>query len=166
MKPIRMIFLGLVALSLNACTADDVLYCRSMGVEGTSEQGNCMQYYHAQQGAFDADRSICAREADETYPPHLYDYGGYAHTTIGSGWGGPFGGPRGGFYGGQAIRIEPDFQRNAELDRLRMRIIAPCMRARGWVSGTSWQDGRLPVQPRKQPRVSKPQASEQLPWLR
>lgn len=166
MKQTKLLPLAFLAIFLSACAADDVLYCRNLGVEGTSEHGKCMSYYHQQEAAFAADRRACSVDADEVYPPHLYDFGGYAQTSIGSGWGGPFGGPRGGFYGGQSIRIEPDRRHNAELDRLRMRIIEPCMQQRGWVSGSSWQAGRQAMKPQKQPRVSKPQASEQLPWLR
>ena len=166
MKYTKCLFAGLLALVLSSCTAQDVLYCRRMGVEGTDEQGKCMQYYHQQTKAFWADRDVCAFEADEVYPPHLYDYGGYLQTSMGTGWVGPFDGPRGGFYGGQSIRIEPDYRRNAELDRLRMRIIEPCMRQRGWVSGSDWQAGRQQVVPQKQQRPQKPQAVESLPWLR
>ena len=158
----KLVLGGFLLLVLNACTADDVLYCRQMGVEGTTEHGKCMSYYHEQEAAFDADRHMCAREADETYPPHLYDYGSYA--SVGAGWGGPFTGPRGGFYGGQSIRIEPDYRRNAELDRLRMRIIEPCMQQRGWVSGATWQAGRQAVKPPKRSRTPKAEPIEMLPW--
>ncbi len=164
MKKNKLIPLGFLAVFLSACASDDVLYCRNLGVEGTSEYANCISYYQQQEAAFAADRRACAVDADEVYPPHLYDYGGYAHTTIGSGWGGPFGGPRGGFYGGQSIRIEPDYRHNAELDRLRMRIIEPCMQQRGWVSGATWQAGRQAVKPQKRSRTPKAEPVEMLPW--
>jgi hypothetical protein len=163
MKKSKLLAFGFLLAALGACTAKDVLYCRNQGVEGTSEQGKCMSYYQQQEGLFSADRSVCAADADEVYPPYLYDYGGYAHTTMGTGWGGHHGG---GFYGGQSIRIEPDFRRNSEIDRLRMRIIEPCMQAKGWVSGRTWQAGRQAVKPRKQPRTTKPQPVESLPWAR
>ena len=85
------------------------------------------------------------------------------HFLLGTGWGGH----HGGFYGGQSMRIEPDYRRNNELDRLRMRIIEPCMQARGWVSGSNWQAGRQAVRAKNQPRTrNKPQPVESLPWAR
>jgi hypothetical protein len=147
--------LTLVSLLLvMGCTPANVQYCRSFGVEATAEYDKCLAYYADQQAAFGASRSACELEADTVYPPTLYDYGGYAHTTFGTGFGGRY-------YGGQTIRVEPDFRKNAEVDRLRMRIIEPCMQAKGWNSGSSWQAGRHAVTPAK--RVQK--TSAKLPWL-
>jgi len=163
MKQSKLFSVGFLLLALSACTAQDVLYCRNQGVEGTSEHSKCMHYYQQQEALFSADRSVCSVDANEVYPAHLYDYGGYARTTLGTGWGGH----HGGFYGGQSIRIEPDYRRNNELDRLRMRKIEPCMQQRGWVSGSNWQAGRQAVRPKKQQRTrSKPQPVESLPWAR
>lgn len=129
---------GLTLLALlSACTPADESYCASFGVQGTSEYGRCLDYYHAQQKAFDTDRSICESAADETYPPTLYDRGGYAPVT-GSFWAGHY-------YPGGMVQVQPDYYRNAEVDRLRMRIIAPCMTARGWNSPNSWQAGQHPI---------------------
>lgn len=145
-------------LLLAACAPEpDLAYCRSFGVENTPEFSKCMTYYHSQQAAFSADRAVCDAQADETYPPSLYDYGGYAHTVGGFGFGGRY-------YGGQTIRIDPDYHKNAELDRLRQRIIEPCMQARGWVSGSSWQAGRQA--PSKSRASSKPASAGSLPWLK
>lgn len=159
----KIIACGYLAIfgSLAGCSAQgDVLYCRNLGVEGTAEQGNCMAYYHQQEAVFATDRDVCMVEADKIYPPSLYDFGGYAYTSMGTGWGGH----HGGFYGGHTIHIDPDFRRNAELDRLRMNIIEPCMQSRGWVSGRTWQAGRQPpLKPRSKPAKIE---SEALPWLR
>jgi hypothetical protein len=155
MKP-SFVALLLIGGLLSACTSREVQYCSGFGVEGTSEYGNCLDYYHRQEAAFGADRAVCDAEADKTYPASLYDYGGYTRTHGGIGYGGRW-------YGGHSIYIEPDYRRNRELDRLRMRIIEPCMQARGWNSGKTWQAGRRAVKPssRKSPAPS----GEKLPWL-
>lgn len=153
-----MVFLLCCGL-LAACTPADVQYCRDYGVEGTSEYGKCLDHFHAQQAAFEADREGCDLEADMTYPPSLYDYGGYARTHGGIGYDGHW-------YGGQTIHIDPDWRKNREIDRLRMRIIEPCMQAKGWVSGRSWQAGRQVVRPQKRPRKRSVPPAEKLPWLK
>jgi hypothetical protein len=154
-----VVSLSLIALvTLVGCTPADIKYCRDFGVEGTVEYGKCVDYYQAQTAAFSADRAVCSNEADATYPPSLYDFGHYA-TSVGG-----FGafGSRGGFYGGPSIRIEPDYRHNAQVDALRMRIIEPCMQAKGWNSGRSWQAGRHAVS--APPRKLHPQTNEVLPW--
>ena len=150
------ILIRIISLTfLAACTPPDVEYCRSFGVEGTAEYGKCLNHYQQQSAAFESDRDACEFAADATYPPTLYDRGHYAQTMGGFG-------PHGEFYGGQTISIEPDWQHNREVDRLRMRIIAPCMQARGWNSASDWQAGRHAVAPA--PRKAK--AAEKLPWQR
>lgn len=140
-------------LMLAGCGAPaDVDYCRAFGVEGTAEFGKCLGYYAQQEAAFGADRDACEIEADATYPPTLYDHGGYAHTM--GGWG-----PHGHWYGGQTIRIDPDWRHNREVDRLRTRIVEPCMQAKGWNSGRDWQAGRHAVKPTKTPSKA-----QKLPW--
>jgi hypothetical protein len=156
MKRYLPVIVGLLLLA--GCTSSQVEYCRGFGVEGTTEYGNCLSYYDQQSTLFSADRRVCELEADLTYPPSLYDYGGYGHSVGGFSYGGRY-------YGGSAIRIEPDFRRNAEIDRLRMRIIEPCMQAQGWKSGKSWQAGRQAVKPQKQPRKRTAPPAEILPWL-
>ncbi len=150
----KVIFGSLFALLLLvACTPADIQYCRSLGVEGTAEYGNCLSHYQQQSAAFAADRDACDFEADATYPRSLYDRGHYARTHGGFG-------PHGEFYGGHTIHIDPDWQHNREVDRLRMRIIAPCMQARGWNSANDWQAGRHAVS-----NISKkPMSSKKLPW--
>lgn len=146
--------LAVLLLALAGCgTPADVQYCRALGVEGTAEYGNCLGYAAQQQAAFDADRGACESEADATYPPTLYDHGGYGHSMGGFG-------PHGEYYGGQTIIIDPDWRHNREVDRLRMRIIAPCMQARGWNSASDWSAGRHVVTPAKK-AAAKPQ---KLPW--
>lgn len=138
-------------LALGGCAGDDVTYCRGFGVEGTTEFGKCIAYFHQQEGAFNADRNVCELEADGTYPQSLYDRGSYTTTA------GTFGSD-GKFYAGQTIHIDPDYQHNREVDRLRMRIIGPCMQARGWNSASDWQAGRHAVTSTPVP------ASAKLPW--
>ena len=165
---------GLLCVSLlamlAACTPADIAYCNKFGVAGTTEYSKCIDYYQQEEAAFNADHTVCSIEADETYPRTLYDRGGFAHVGIGSG----FGGGRyhgGGFgYGGGVVSVPPNYHHNAEVDRLRSRIITPCMQARGWNSPNSWQAGRSEVKPQKRRTgrsVPQPQApAEKLPWLK
>lgn len=162
--------LAIVALAtlLTACTPADIEYCSKFGVSGTAEYGKCLNYYQQQEAAFGADYSLCASEADVIYPTTLYDHGGFAQVGIGSGFGGRFHG--GGYgYGGGLISVPPNYQHNAEVDRLRARIITPCMQSRGWNSQTSWQAGRREVVPAKRqsnrPAPAPRAPSEKLPWL-
>ena len=140
---------GLLALA--SCTPGDVQYCNGFGVQGTPEFGKCVDYYHQQEGAFKADRDQCSLDADGVYPPSLYDYGHDEHIVGGYG---PYG-----WHGGTTVRVPPDYRHNAQVDALRMRIIEPCMQARGWNSGSSWQAGRHAVS--KGARSSPP---PKLPW--
>lgn len=159
-----------VLLLLAACTPADVSYCNKFGVTGTAEYNKCLNYFHQEAAEFNADHAVCSIEADETYPRTLYDRGGFAHVGIGSG----FGGGRyhgGGFgYGGGVVSVPPDYHHNAEVDRLRARIMTPCMQARGWNSPNSWQAGRHEVKAtkRRSGRISAPPIApaEKLPWLR
>lgn len=165
---------GFLLMLLAACTPADEQYCRSFGVDGTTEHRKCLEYYHHQQAAFDADRRICDAEADLTYPPTLYDrghteqvfQGGFGHGFGHHGYGrhGSWGGQH---YGFQTVFVGPDLARNAEVDRLRLRIVEPCMQARGWNSGTQWQAGRRPIAPTKRTAASSPRAAKAvtpLPW--
>lgn len=165
----RMIaLLGLVTL-LAACTPADQEYCNGFGVNGTAEYAKCMSYYHQQEAAFNADRAVCDTQADQTYPRSLYDYGRYQPTFYGGrGFGAwPYG------YGGMStMYVEPDYYRNQQVDQLRMRIVQPCMEARGWNSGESWQAGRRTVVKKKAPKAMAPRSDEPrgnamnaLPWL-
>lgn len=160
-----------VLLLLSACTPADISYCNQFGVAGTAEFSKCIAYYQQEEAAFGADRAVCSAQADETYPQTLYDRGGFAHVGIGSGFGG-FGGRFHGAglgYGGGVVSVPPDYYHNAEVDRLRARIITPCMQARGWNSPNSWQAGRSEVKPTKR-KAGKPEyapqaSTEKLPWL-
>ena len=155
---------------LAACTPADIDYCNQFGVAGTAEFSKCIAYYQQEEAAFGADRAVCSAQADETYPQTLYDRGGFAHVGIGGfgGLGGRFHGPGLG-YGGGIVSVPPNYYHNAEVDRLRARIITPCMQARGWNSPNSWQAGRSEVKPTKR-KASKPAyvpeaPTEKLPWL-
>ena len=154
----RFLLVGLALTLLAACTPADEQYCQSFGVVGTSEFGKCMAYYHEQNALFGADRAQCAFEADATYPPTLYDYG---HTEEVMG-----GFSRGVYYGGTTVFVQPDMRHNMQVDQLRMRIIEPCMHARGWNSGQTWQAGRHAVAKMKPALRSQfaPVAAP-LPWL-
>lgn len=156
----RLVMLSPVLLLAACGTPNDAEYCQKMGVANTPEYGACMNYYHDQQAMFDADRAVCSAQADRTYPPSLYDYGGYARTYGGFGHG--FGN-HGHFYGGQTVRIDPDWHHNRELDALRERIITPCMQRMGWNSGQTWQAGR---HTNKTPKAIKQPRSSTLPWLK
>ena len=153
---ISVVIVGVLAvLGLAACTPGDVAYCRQFGVAGTGEYAKCVSYYQQQTALFSTDRDLCGLEADATYPPYLYDYG-HVEQVVGGGWGGRY-------YGGQTIQVGPDYRKNAEIDRLRMRIIEPCMQSRGWNSATDWQAGHHAVSTTPAPRRNAPPAP--LPWL-
>jgi hypothetical protein len=141
--------------ALAACTPADEQYCQAYGVGGTPEFGKCLAYYHAQENAFAADRGVCELQADATYPRLLYDRGSWQPILIG-------GGGRGGYLSTEYVRVEPDMRHNAEVDQLRMRIIAPCMDDAGWNAANSWQAGRHAVTRRK-PASMLP--APKLPWL-
>lgn len=171
----RLMVMGFMGIALAACTPADEQYCRSFGVDGTTEHRKCLDYYHREQAAFDADRRVCDAEADLTYPPSLYDRGHTEHVLgggFGSGFGrhgyGRHGGWGGQYYGAQTVFVGPDLAQNAEVDRLRLRIVEPCMQARGWNSGTSWQAGNQLVTPVKRKAVSLPKPIKSalpLPWI-
>jgi hypothetical protein len=143
--------LGLLALT--SCTPGDIQYCDGYGVAGTPEFGKCIDYYHQQEAAFKADRDLCNLEADNVYPVSLYDYGHDVPIMTG------FAGPHGTWYGGGVEHIPPDYMHNRQVDDLRMRVIAPCMQARGWNSASDWQAGRHAVS-----KPPKPLPPPKLPW--
>ncbi len=138
---LRLFFPLLLVVLLTNCAPPDQQYCAGFGVEGTPEYGKCLAYYHRQERSFKADRAVCETEADATYPRTLYDRGGFTPVS-GTFWAGRY-------YPGGMIQIEPDYYHNAEVDRLRMRLIAPCMKKHGWASAKTWQENRQFVQPAK-----------------
>lgn len=159
----------LLLLAGCASAPDEQDYCRSFGVEsGNPEFAKCTQYYFQQEAEFRADRAVCAREADVTYPTSLYSrptsyparfYGGSGLGFSRGGFGGGAGGI--GFGHTEMVHVGADYQQIAEVDRLRMTIIEPCMRKLGWQSGMSWQAGRaVPA------KVVRPTALKSLPWLK
>ena len=172
----KRLFVPIVLLSLAGCASapDEADYCRGFGVEeGNPEFAKCTQYYFQQQAVFDADRAVCNAEADKTYPPTLYSrptsyparfYGGRGFGTgVGFSRGGMGLGFGSGGYGGFGSHTEmvhqgADYQQIAEVDRLRMTIIEPCMRQRGWASGATWQSGRV--------APTKAVPAKPLPWLK
>lgn len=134
----KRLLLPLLLLTLAGCASapDEQDYCRSFGVEsGNPEFVKCTQYYFQQEAQFRADRDMCAFEADRVYPTSLYSrpisypvrvyspYGGFGHTEM--------------------VHQGADYRQIAEVDRLRMSIIHPCMRKHGWESGQTWQAGRI-----------------------
>jgi hypothetical protein len=146
---------ALLVLLLGSCASPaDVQYCTGFGFPvADPEYARCLDYFHQQQALFDTDHAVCSAEANYTYPPSLYDRGHYEYVHGGFG-------PRG-WYGGQEVRVSPDYAHNAEVDNLRMRIIQPCMQAHGWLSGQSWQAGRLGKPVKGKPATS----TKALPWL-
>lgn len=159
MMPSKSLLAGVTLLMLAGCgVPDNEEYCRSFGVEGTPEFTKCLSYYSQQTAIFGADQSVCEMKADETYPPTLYDHGGYAHTMGGFG-------PHGEYYAGQTITIDPDWRKNQEVDRLRTRIVAPCMQSKGWNSSNDWKAGRHAVTAAPQPaRPAATTPAPKLPW--
>lgn len=165
----RMMIVGALAV-LAACTPPEDTYCDGFGLaQGDPEYQKCLGYYFQQEAVFKADRQHCDFEADKTYPPTLYDNGRWERVRGGIGYG-AYGYGGGGF--GTSVYVEPDYYHNREVDRLRMRIVQPCMESKGWVSGASWQAGRktgVPNAPVKAPvkaPVQAPQTTEKLPWLK
>lgn len=179
----RRIFRASLAFSLfmlaSCGTPADISYCERMGITPNhGEYQNCIAYFNRQQAWFSSDRSVCSAEADRTYPPSLYDRGSYGimRGGYGSGFYGPgygVGMGHGGFYGSRMVDIPPDYARNAELDNLRMRIIEPCMQAKGWKSGSTWEAGRFdgkqampaPIFTPKPPAYDPAVPAKTLPWL-
>lgn len=133
----RTLGYGLFLLALAACSPSEQEYCQRMGTPaGHPEHQKCLSYYFVQTAAFTADRDACEFEADKTYPHTLYDRGQTAWVHGGYG-------PYGTYYGGHTVHMSPDYQHNALVDSLRMRVIAPCMSARGWRDPRNWEAGRL-----------------------
>lgn len=123
--------LGL-ALAVASCTPPEVEYCQRTGASPlTMEQ--CTTHYFEQEAAFNHDLSFCALEADQTYPQSLYS--GWGTALVHNHYGGGFGHV-------EQLSVPPDYSKNEQIDKLRMRIIEPCMQKRGWNSGRSWEDGR------------------------
>lgn len=158
--------------SLAACTPADEQYCRNLGVAGTTEYSNCMNYYHTQENAFNADRAFCDSEADTVYPRTLYDTGRQEPIFYGGGawggpgpWGRPWGPWSGGYSGISTAYIPPDAAHNAQVDALRNRIAGPCMDARGWNSPDSWQAGTHLVRKKAVRPQAKPASPASLPWI-
>lgn len=151
---------------LAACAPAEQTYCDSYGVApGHPEYEKCVSHYFQQDAAFRTDRQFCEIQADQTYPRSLYDTGHYERVHTGFGYG--HGGYGGGF--GSTVFVEPDYYHNRGVDDLRMRIIQPCMQSRGWVSGETWQAGRLKGAPVKAPvaaPVPAPVPTGKLPWLK
>ena len=161
---IAMLGIGLLA----SCTPADEEYCQKYDVGGTPEFGKCLSYYHGQDDWFKADYAACSRQADQTYPRSLYSNGGYVPVIS------PFGAY--GYPHTEYAYGEPDYRHNAEVDALRLRIIGPCMNAKGWNSPKSWQAGRhgaarVSKAPVKAPTTEvdapdvPPSSLNSLPWL-
>lgn len=150
MKYMTLIVLPLLA----ACAApahED--YCARYGVgKNSPEFAACSQYFFTQQAAFDTDRKACAREADVTYPPSLYSQPTAYPVRVYS--------PRSAFPHTEMVYAGADYQQHAQLDAMRMRIIGPCMQARGWNSPVNWEAGRHAAA--KQSPTPAPSPS--LPW--
>lgn len=142
---------ALLVLASCASAPDEQDYCRSFGIEGGNpEYAKCTQYYFQQEAEFAADRAVCAREADMVYPTTLYSRPMSYPVRVYS--------PYGGFPRTEMVHVGADYQQIAEVDRLRMSIIEPCMRKRGWQSGATWQAGRI--------APAKAAAAKPLPWAK
>jgi hypothetical protein len=176
MRILSLASLLTIAVVISSCATLEQGYCQKFGVQpGTNEFAKCIAYYNRETGDFYNDYNICSLEADQTYPPSLYDEGSeeYIPTTCNRG---------GQCSGGDYIETGPNFHKNRQIDRLRNRIITPCMQAHGWRSGTNWESGRIKpiprpgrvepeihsttqVSPIDPPAPFSPPAFPQLPWL-
>lgn len=166
----RHYFLGVMtAFVLGACNQrSDVAYCERLGTgPGSREYAHCIGYFTRQSAWFNNDLQGCSVQADQTYPQSLYDRGSYGIMRGGLGWGNVgFGGiGHGPFYNSRMIDIPPNYHHNAQVDSLRMRIIEPCMQAKGWHSGFSWEAGRKDGKILPAP-LTPPSTSGALPWLK
>jgi len=151
----RLFLFGLLLLS-SCGSPPNIAYCERLGVlPGDKEYDNCLNYFQIQDSAFNADYDACSIEADKTYPRTLYDTGRTAWAG-GTYWAGRY-------IPGGSVYIEPDETHNAELDNLRQRIITPCMRSRGWKSGSDWEAGRTAPLGKMPHAIVAPTP---LPWLK
>lgn len=150
--------LSWAAMTLVACSPPvEKQYCDRFGVTpGTAQYQQCVQHFFTQDALFRADKESCDALADETYPRSLYDQGRF-EPVFNAGFSNPLWGGRMGT--GQMVYVDPDYRRNAELDALRMRIVAPCMDAKGWADPLRWQAGKKSVT-RPMGRVHQ----QYLPW--
>ena len=131
----KKLFLMLPVL-LAACTPGDEVYCNAQGLaKGTPSYEQCTAFYFRETTHYNADFAQCGLEADKVYPQSLYDNGrwqpaqvSYSHAMV---------------YSGGSIFVVPDAEHNSEVDRLRMRIIGPCMQKKGWKNGADWREGRV-----------------------
>lgn len=136
-------------LLLVACTPPEQDYCQRIGVvPGSVEYGNCTRYFFEQSALFNTDASYCAIQADQVYPRSLYDT--WRHERVHGGYHGRH------WHSGYTVTVPPDYRHNQLVDNLRMQIVAPCMRERGWVSPLTWEAGRA--------IAAKRGAATPLPW--
>lgn len=135
----RALSLLCLTVLLSSCAPAERQYCARIGTPmGHPEYNNCVNYFYRMSNWFARDREPCLAQAKETYPDYLYDRGQWGEIDY-------YGGNRGygGIYGrSNTIRIPPDAWKNHQLDQLRLKLITPCMQARGWNSGESWELGR------------------------
>lgn len=145
----KLVLLSLLCMATACAGPSENNYCAGYGISpGHPEYPKCSQYYFEQDALFRADRAVCDLKADELYPMSLYSRSSYyprsgLYTGFG-GWGGHHGswvGLHQSFGGG----YDDDYGQHAEVDRLRMNIIEPCMQQHGWNSGTTWMAGRHSV---------------------
>ena len=132
-------------LALSACTPAPVQYCQRQGLAPqTPAWGECMAWVQQTEPVFKRDRAECTAESSITYPDTLYDRGHYEYVHRVDRYGFPHRG---------RVFVGPEFGRNYEVDRLRARIINPCMQARGWNDPTTWEAGRvIPAPPKRRLR--------------
>jgi hypothetical protein len=127
----------MLPLLLWACTPGDEVYCNAQGLAmGPPQYEQCRVFYFRETARYHDDFAQCGLEADNTYPQSLYDNGrwrpaqvSYSHNMY--------------YGGGGSVFVAPDAEHNAELDRLRMRIIGPCMQKKGWKNAADWREGRI-----------------------
>lgn len=128
----RFVFFASFLILLTACTPGDVVYCENQGLRPqTPEWAKCFSYYHRNKQVFEADRTQCMDQARDVYPDSLYADRLVRRPVF----------DNRGVYRGTHVDNEPNWQQHRQVDRLREKIIAPCMAKKGWNDAKDWQAG-------------------------
>lgn len=120
---------------LAACTTPQQReedYCDRFRLPRTSpEYAACRAYYVRMENRFAADTAECRARAEAAYPLYLDDHPRYGEAQSID---------RFGRIRSSTVLIEPDYQRNALLEKERRTILIPCMHAKGWKDPDSWKN--------------------------
>jgi hypothetical protein len=131
----KLLAIGIFMLIGGCAGPRDEAYCDSFRLpKNGAEYAACKAYYARMDKWFSGDLNACENTAILAVPEYMYDHARYGEAQSID----RFGNLR-----STSIVIEPDYARNQSLDEARERIIAPCMRDKGWKNHTSWQAGRM-----------------------